>query len=143
MKTKSSGSSSSSGFTRRRFLRGLGACVALPALESLAPVRLLAAATPLATTVTGAPLRTAFLYFPNGAIPSAWWPKGDAANFTFNRTLEPLESFRSKLQVLGGLDHLNAASGPDGHWQRARARGGLSVQDARVQRAAERGAEEG
>ncbi|MEI6053592.1 MAG: hypothetical protein WCQ44_12885, partial [Opitutaceae bacterium] len=48
---------------RRHFLRGLGACIALPSLASLVPTRALAAAPAakgLATTVTGAPLRTAF-----------------------------------------------------------------------------------
>ena len=62
---------------RRRFLRGLGVCLALPAMESLLPSRLLGA-TPApppaarsgATTATGAPLRMAFLSFPNGAIPA-------------------------------------------------------------------------
>jgi hypothetical protein len=67
--------------SRRHFLRGLGACVALPAFASLAPSRLLAAGVTagggLATSPTGAPLRSAFIFFPNGAIPSAWWPKAD------------------------------------------------------------------
>ena len=63
---------------RRNFLRGLGACVALPAFESLMPARVLAAApTPLATTAGGMPLRMAFVYFPNGAIQGNWWPKGE------------------------------------------------------------------
>ena len=59
---------------RRHFLRGLGACIALPSLASLVPSRVLAAeaAQGLATTATGAPLRTAFVYFPNGAIPATW-----------------------------------------------------------------------
>ncbi|HEX2862325.1 MAG TPA: hypothetical protein VHN79_11825, partial [Lacunisphaera sp.] len=69
-------SSSPSPLSRREFLRGVGACIALPALTSLVPNRLLAQAlaSPRATTATGAPLRTAFLTFPNGAIPAAWWP---------------------------------------------------------------------
>jgi len=29
-------------FTRRNFLRGLGACIALPAFESLSPLQLIA-----------------------------------------------------------------------------------------------------
>ena len=59
-------------FSRRRFLRGLGACLAVPAFESLRIKGTQAAlansaATSLATTASGVPLRTAFLYFPNGA----------------------------------------------------------------------------
>jgi len=113
--------------TRRHFLRGLGACIALPAFESFAPLKSLAStAAPagnLATTASGAPLRAAFLYFPNGAIPSAWWPKEPGANFEFSRTLQPLESVRQHIQILGGLDHLNATAGSDGGGDHARANG--------------------
>ncbi len=76
-------------FTRRQFLRGLGACIALPAFESLAPLKAFAAADAgkLAATATGAPLRAAFIYFPNGAIPAAWWPDRDGQQFELSRTL--------------------------------------------------------
>jgi BMFP domain-containing protein YqiC len=115
--------------TRRSFLRGLGACIALPAFESLLPVRSLAAlagASPtakLASTASGAPLRTVFLYFPNGAIQSTWWPKGEGSAFELSRTLQPLEPLRQHIQVFGGLDHLNATAGPDGAGDHARANG--------------------
>src|SRR5262249_41051527 len=95
--------------SRRRFLRGLGACVTLPAFESLLSKRLWAAETSsashLAQTASGAPLRMAFVYFPNGAIQSSWWPKGEGKDFEFNRTLQPLEKVKHELQVLGGMDH--------------------------------------
>src|ERR1700689_696556 len=114
-------------FSRRHFLRGLGACIALPAFESLLPVNLFAGdsslAGPLATTATGAPLRTAFVYFPNGAIPAAWWPNGEGKDFSFNRTLQPLAQNQQHLQILSGLDHLNAMPGPDGGGDHARANG--------------------
>jgi len=112
-------------FNRRQFLRGLGACIALPALESLSPVKLLAAApaNKLAVTASGAPLRTAFVYFPNGAIPKAWWPETEGRDFQFSQTLQPLAASRDELQVLGGLDHLNAMAGPDGGGDHARANG--------------------
>jgi hypothetical protein len=74
-----------------------------------------------ATTATGAPLRTAFVYFPNGAIPAAWWPTGDGADFKWGRTLAPLESNRQFVQVLGGLDDKTADPGPDGAGDHARA----------------------
>jgi hypothetical protein len=114
------------GFSRRHFLRGLGACIALPAFESFAPAQLLAGTTAAAkpgTTATGAPLRAAFLYFPNGAIQSAWWPKGDGTKFDLSRTLQPLASVRDHIQILGGLEHLNATAGPDGAGDHARANG--------------------
>ena len=110
---------------RRHFLRGLGACVALPAFGSLLPGRLLAAsaAGQLATTATGAPLRTAFVFFPNGAIPSRWWPQGGQADFQFGPTLAPLEPLRRSVQVLGGLDHANAVGNADGAGDHARGNG--------------------
>ena len=120
-----------SDFSRRRFLKGACAAVALPAFESLlrpAVTGAAAAAAPdaaahLATTATGAPLRTAFVYFPNGAIQGNWWPKGDGKDFEFSRTMQPLEKVKSHLQVLGGLDHRNATPGPDGAGDHARASG--------------------
>lgn len=107
---------------RRNFLRGLGACIALPAMHSLMSSRLVAAtaAAQLATTATGAPLRTAFVMFPNGAIPSRWWPTGDTASFALHDTLAPLESVRKHIQVLGGLAHENANAGNDGGGDHAR-----------------------
>src|SRR5580704_8998866 len=97
---------SPAGFNRRHFLRGLGACVALPAFVSLLPTRLMAssAAGKLAVTSTGAPLRSAFLYFPNGAIPGDWWPKDQGTDFALSKTLQPLAEYRKNLQIIGGLD---------------------------------------
>lgn len=112
--------------SRRHFLRGLGATIALPAFSSLSPSRLLAAdgaAATLATTASGAPLRTAFVYFPNGAIPASWWPSGEGAEFEFKKTLKPLEAHKNDIQVLGGLTHKNADGGPDGAGDHARANG--------------------
>src|SRR5688572_889292 len=111
-------------FSRRHFLRGLGACIALPAFESLGAIKALAApGSKLATTAGGAPLRTAFVYFPNGAIPTSWWPTGEGKDFTFGPTLKPLERHRGALQVLKGLDHNTAIGGPDGAGDHARANG--------------------
>ena len=109
--------------SRRRFLRNLGVCLAVPALESF-PARVFAAGGAqklAATTATGAPLRSAFLYFPNGAIPSAWWPANTGADFALNRTMEPLAKVKEHLQVLGGLGDLSANGGPDGGGDHARA----------------------
>src|ERR1700722_1779081 len=132
MKTKNAGNAitaakHSSELNRRHFLRGLGACLALPAFESLQPFRLSAAETStgarLATTSTGAPLRTAFIFFPNGAIPAAWWPKGAGQEFELNETLKPLAPVRQSIQVLSGLDHACANPGMDGGGDHARGNG--------------------
>lgn len=110
---------------RRHFLRGVGACVGLPAFASLLPSRMLAAqaAAQLATTPTGAPLRTAFVVFPNGAIPARWWPEGGMDDFKLNATLAAFEPLRNRIQVLGGLEHANAVGGKDGAGDHARGNG--------------------
>ncbi len=125
------------GIDRRRFLRGVGAAIALPAFESLRPASLWAAepGATLATTTSGAPLRTAFVFFPNGAIPDAWWPQGEAAQFEWSRTLQPLEPFKNFVQVLGGLDHRNAEPGPDGAGDHARG-GGTFLTGVRLKKSA-------
>jgi hypothetical protein len=123
--------------SRRRFLRGLGACMALPAFESLAPLKLLAAPA-AAAAVEGktAPVRMAYVYVPNGAIPSAWWPEGEGGrDFAFSRTLQPLEKVRHEVQVIAGLEDLSADTGPDGGGDHARA-GGTFLTGVRIKKTA-------
>jgi hypothetical protein len=109
---------------RRVFLRGVGACLALPALETFSPlVAAIKEPAPLATTGTGAPLRMAFIYFPNGAHQEHWWPQGEGQDFVLGRTMQPLQVVKHQIQVLGGMDHVNATPGPDGAGDHARASG--------------------
>lgn len=82
---------------RRTFLRGLGAAVALPALESM---------TPLASAATGpaaAPKRLAFLYVPNGVWMDQWTPSSVGTDFALPKILEPLAAVRQHVSVLSGL----------------------------------------
>jgi len=118
-------------FSRRHFLRGLGVCMALPAFESLRPLTAMAA-----PAVAAAPKRMAFLYVPNGIIPSAWWPEGGAArDFALPRTLEPLGKLRSQVQLISGLEDLSADPGPDGGGDHARA-GGTFLTGVRIKKTA-------
>ncbi len=95
--------------------------LALPALASLRPELALAHSSPaLATTPSGAPLRMAFMSIPNGVQQDNWFPKGAGTEFEFNRTMEPLQSVKQHVQVLGGLDHENATAGNDGAGDHAR-----------------------
>ncbi len=124
-------------FNRRQFLRGLGACMALPAFESLRPFQALAA--PMVAPGTPgkvAPVRMAFLYVPNGTIPSAWWPEGDGGNdFALSPTLRPLETVRHQLQVISGLEDISANEGGDGGGDHARA-GGTFLTGVRIRKTA-------
>jgi hypothetical protein len=113
--------------SRRRFLRGMGITMALPAFESMlakgagaATVGAAGSALP-ATTTTGAPLRTAFVYVPNGVNLTHWYPKKEGKGLELNRTMEPLERFKDQLQVIAGLDQQNATGGKDGPGDHARA----------------------
>jgi Protein of unknown function (DUF1552) len=113
--------------SRRVFLRGIGASIALPALASFPRIGTLASevsnASSLATTASGAPLRSAFLFFPNGAIPKAWWPESTGTDFAMSPTLSPLQAVRDKVQIMKGLDNVVAEAGQDGGGDHARGNG--------------------
>lgn len=118
--------------TRRHFLRGLGACLAVPAFESLRPLHVLAAPA----EGKKAPVRMAFVYVPNGTIPSTFWPAGEGGReFDLPRTLQPLEKVRHQLQVISGLEDLSADPGPDGAGDHARA-GGTFLTGVRIKKTA-------
>ena len=123
--------------SRRRFLRGLGACMAVPAFESWRPLTLLAApAVAQGLARKTAPVRMAFLYVPNGTIPSAWWPEGDGGkDFALSPTLQPLEKVRHQLQIISGLEDISAEAGPDGGGDHARA-GGTFLTGVRIKKTA-------
>jgi len=105
---------------RRTFLRGLGASLALPMLEAMAPpTRLLAAGAGLGAS--SRPLRMAFLYVPNGANMADWTPKQVGAEFELPSILEPLAEVKSDIQVLSGLAHQKAFANGDGAGDHARA----------------------
>jgi hypothetical protein len=83
---------------RRTVLKGVGATLALPLLESMIPVRTL-----LAKTAAAPVPRLGFIYVPHGAVMAQWTPATEGANFEFTRILKPLEPFRDRLSVVSGL----------------------------------------
>ncbi len=103
---------------RRNFLRGIGACVALPAFESISAAVQTSAK---AVTKTGAPLRMAYLYIPNGVNLKYWTPIGTGTDYKLNRTMEPLAPFKQHFQVYSDLEHKHGWAGPDGAGDHARA----------------------
>ena len=115
--------------SRRRFLRGVGACVALPALPSLLPrfsrAAEAGAGSAAATAGSSAPVRMAFVTIPNGVNLEHWWPKGEGKSFELASTMEPLAGVKDQLQVIAGLDHINATAGNDGAGDHARASASL------------------
>src|SRR5437867_5728140 len=85
--------------SRRTFLRGAGATVALPLLEGMIPAF---SSTPRAGD---AATRMTVVYFPNGAIMDKWRPSTEGAAFELPPILRPLAPFRDQLLVLSGLDN--------------------------------------
>ena len=121
-------------FSRRSFLRGLGACIALPAFESLTPLSALAKTTAASGASKAAPVRMAYVYIPNGTIPDVWWPTGDGGvDFELPRTLQPMAKVRHQLQVIAGLGDVSAEAGPDGAGDHARA-GGTFLTGVRIKK---------
>ena len=109
------------GTNRRGFLRGLGASVALPALECFRPLLAASAgAKAIGTTASGAPLRMAYLYIPNGVNLEHWRPKGSSANYKMGPTFEPMEPHRADFQIFTGFEQKNASAGGDGAGDHAR-----------------------
>jgi hypothetical protein len=92
---------------RRTFLRGIGAAVALPLLDSMIP-----ASTALAQTAAGPRLRMGFIYFPHGAIMDQWTPKTTGKDFQISPILQPLEPYKKQLTIVSGLDNKPATLPP-------------------------------
>jgi uncharacterized protein DUF1552 len=105
---------------RRMFLRGMGAAIALPALDAMTPA--FASASPASGFGgTSAGLRLAFTYAPNGVTMADWTPSAAGTGFEYSRILKPLESFREDTLVLSGLAHKNGNALGDGPGDHARA----------------------
>src|SRR5262245_15497712 len=83
---------------RRTLLRGLGATVALPLLDSMVP-----ALSALAKTAAQPVKRFGVVYVPNGVVIDKWTPALQGPGFEFSPILKPIEPFRDRLLVLSGL----------------------------------------
>src|SRR5688572_13062852 len=100
--------------TRRTVLRGLGAAVSLPFLESLAP-KAMASVAKAGGAAAKAPVRMAVLYMANGVNVSQWSCKGYGRDFELSPTLSPLAKHKDDLLVFTELMN-RAAVGGDGHY---------------------------
>ena len=85
--------------SRRAFLRGVGACLVLPSLESLG-------APAVVSGVPGSATRLAYLYFPNGSASGCWEPRKmgkDDKLEELNEWMAPLEEHKADLVVTKNL----------------------------------------
>ena len=91
---------------RRTLLRGLGATVALPLLDSMVPA--FGAGRDLASHLAR---RFAVVYVPNGMAMKHWTPATEGASFELTRILRPLDAYRDRMLVMTGLDAVPSNAG--------------------------------
>ncbi len=97
--------------SRRRMLKGLGACIALPFLEAMVPPGL------SAYSLSKRPVRFACLFMPNGVHPDLWTPAQFGTDFELSPILQPLGAFKKDVLILNELTNLGANfPGSDGHY---------------------------
>ena len=99
---------------RRTFLKGMGAAVALPFLDSMVP----AFAAP-----AKAPVRLAFLYVPNGIDMKNWNVAQEGPLGELPRILKPLEAFRGDMIQIGNLTNNRGRAWLDGPGDHGRCAG--------------------
>jgi hypothetical protein len=97
-------------------LRGVGATVALPLLDSMVPALSLRAAT--AKPIN----RFGVVYVPNGMIMENYLPKTEGPDYELTPTLKALEPFRAHFQVLSGLNCVPTPGRPGGAHAKATTR---------------------
>ena len=82
---------------RRHALRAMGTCIALPMLECMIPLK--------AKEKTETPRRSAFMYLANGVHSLNYQITKPGKDYTFSRSLKPLEKFRNVITPISGLHH--------------------------------------
>jgi hypothetical protein len=93
--------------SRRTILRGMGASLALPFLDSMVPAQ-----TPLRQTAASPLSRVACIEMVHGAAGSTdegdrkhyWSPEKDGTGFDFSYSLESLAPFREYITIVSGTD---------------------------------------
>jgi Protein of unknown function (DUF1552) len=84
--------------SRRTLLRGLGATLALPVLDSMIP-----ALSALANTAAAPVKRLGVFYVPNGMSMPYWFPKTEGPLTEMPPTLQSLAAFKDRVLLCGGL----------------------------------------
>jgi hypothetical protein len=88
---------------RRTFLRGAGAALSLPFLDSMVPAF---------ASEAGRPIRMAFIEVPNGIMMDRWTPATEGKGFATTPVLEPVAGFRDNMLILSGLDQNESEAWP-------------------------------
>jgi hypothetical protein len=80
--------------SRRQMLRGLGASISLPWLNSMGVL-----------PAPSQPKRSVFLYIPNGVNTLTWQIDKAGADYEFTKPLQSLEKHRADITPISGLHH--------------------------------------
>ncbi|MDG2131819.1 MAG: DUF1552 domain-containing protein [Fuerstiella sp.] len=91
--------------SRRTLLQGTGVTMALPWLESI-PVWGLDPSSSAEDDIF--PQRFAVLFMACGVHPDHWWARGAGSNMELSKSLTPMESLKTKMNVVSGLFNKNA-----------------------------------
>ncbi|QDU75256.1 hypothetical protein Pan97_22860 [Bremerella volcania] len=96
--------------SRRTLLKGTGAALALPWLESMSHRSF------GSETLSEPPKRVAFLFVPNGVRSDQWNPpKTEDGSFELTPMLQPLKDVKEEITLLENLWHKKTV-GRNGHW---------------------------
>jgi hypothetical protein len=93
--------------SRRTVLRGMGAALSLPLLDSMVPAQ-----TPLGKTAAAGKTRMACIEMVHGSAGSTgegtnkhyWSPEKEGRDFEWSQTLEPLKDFREYITIVSDTD---------------------------------------
>ena len=85
--------------SRRVLLKGLGASVALPWLESMSAF----GRETVSSEKPKTPQRFACMFIGDGISPPQWWAKGNGTEMELGPSLESLTPFKEQLNVINGL----------------------------------------
>jgi len=91
---------------RRTVLRGIGASLALPLLDSMVP------ALSSASAQVAQPLkRFGVVYVPNGMAMKFWTPEAEGSDFEITRILQPMAHFKDLMLLISGLNGARSNAG--------------------------------
>ncbi len=84
---------------RRTMLRGIGASLALPLLDSMIPALASASAQEAQPAK-----RLGVVYVPNGMAMKSWTPATEGTDFEITRIMQPMAAYRDRMLIISGLD---------------------------------------
>ena len=101
--------------SRRKFLRGVGAALALPWLESVPAWSAETGKRVTQAMPDSPPVRFACIYFSNGVEPAHWWAKGEDKGMQLGSGLQPMQPLREEMVFLRGLFNEQAVRHKSAH----------------------------